>query len=583
MNSFLKDQFVRRYFSIGGGGGGGDGGAGAAAQREREVTARMNQYVTDTRGDADNLINQVRSLYSNVVNRANTLSDSYLKDLDTEERQLLDRIKGANTWLTSETDRNTADLSKKIGGLLTDLDTAAQKLNLGQRGEVSSLISDYKAENRRLDDKLTGDTAGALFRMDQGTNAAIDEFADMTPAKLSIFTNAADFISKRAQQTRMDLLAAADPRALELSAIADENAAAMMSGRISADTQANLARTSAMRALQGGFGASSQMGRGLAARDLGLTALDLQQQGLANSNAQRQLNYQTRVAGLQTDAVPLFSDTRNTVLASRLAAVDTRRAQELGLADRLYGTQVARSQNLLGTNIGQTNLFYDQERARENQKFTTGTGLAGRIFDVNLARANTIYGTDVNAAGNLYSTGVNAAGNVFGTKLQAEANRATAIDRAETNKLAAMTGVRSQAAAQIENAAEATYQARMQQAASQNAGLGSIIGAGASVLGAVVGNAVAPGIGGMIGGTLGGMAGQFGASQLGYGGGYGGAQGVNLGMTAMGALSSSLGGRPASFYSQNAATAAAPYAGSFSYQGNPLIGGMGWVPRATAA
>lgn len=563
--------------------GGGGGGAGdAAAERERGVTARMNQYVADTRGDADNLINQVRSLYDNLVSKADTLSSAYLSDIDTEDKQLLGRIKDAGSWLKGETDKYSSDFSTKMGGLLRDLDTAAERFNLDQRGEISSLIADYRSENARLDGRLTTDTASALLRMQTGTDAAIREFGDMSPDKLSIFTNAADFISKRAQQTRTDLLAAADPRALELSAIADENAAAMLSGRVSADTQANLSRSSAMRALQGGFGASSEMGRGLSARDLGLTTLDLQQQGLANSNAQRQLNYQTRVAGLQTDAVPLFSDTRNTVLASRLAAVDTQRATDLGLANTLYNTAGARSANLLGTNIGQTNLFYDQERARANQRFTTGAGLAGRLFDVNLARTNTQYGTDVNAAGNLFSTGVNAAGNVFSTKMQTASNRVTALENAEKNKLDVMTRVRTNAAGQIENAAEATYQARMQDAASQNAGMGSIIGAGGSILGTVVGTAVGGPMGGMIGGTIGGMAGQYGASQLGYGGGYGGSQGANMGLTAMGALSSSIGSRPTSFYSQSAATAAAPYAGSFSYQGNPLIGGMGWVPKASA-
>jgi gas vesicle protein len=161
--------------------------------------------------------------------------------------------------------------------------------------QMAGSVAGSKAETAGLFDWLSGGTA----KVDSEAEAA--RSLQFNTANAAAFGNLADTLSKAAQQTRMDLLANADPRALELSAIADNNAAAMMSGQISADVQANLARSSAMQALSGGFGAGSEMGRGLSARDLGLTSMDLMQQGTQMYDAQRRLNYDTRVAGTQVD------------------------------------------------------------------------------------------------------------------------------------------------------------------------------------------------------------------------------------------------------------------------------------------
>jgi hypothetical protein len=161
-------------------------------------------------------------------------------------------------------------------------------------------------------------------------------------------------------------------------------------------------------------------------------------------------------------------------------------------------------------------------------------------------------------------------------------------DVAERQKLAAMTQVRSNAAAMIEQAAEADYQQRMAAQASNNSMWGSIIGTGATVLGGAVGTAVGGPVGGMVGSTLGGMAGQAAAGSLGYGGSRGGAQGMEQGMSAVGMFSSAMGSRQpyqnvSTFGSMGAAQSAAPYASSFTNLGSGLFGsGMGWVPRATA-
>jgi hypothetical protein len=372
-----------------------------------------------------------------------------------------------------------------------------------------------------------------------------------------------------------------------------------------------------MRALQGGFGASSEMGRGLTARDLGLTSLDLQQRGTDDFERQRMLNFQTRAAGLQADSGQLLANDQmmlerrggslleaglrtaesdrnqrqgiaDTALGARLSTVDTRRAEDVGTARGLYDTGQNRAASVLGLNLANTRDTFNRDRDMAQRRFDTNAGLSGRLFDVGLNTAGTLYGTNVNAANTFYNTGVNSLGSVFGTRMQASGTAISMRDVAERQKLAAMTQVRSNAAAMIEQAAEADYQQRMASQAANNSMWGSIIGTGATVLGGAVGTAVGGPVGGMVGSTLGGMAGQAAAGSLGYGGSRGGAQGMEQGMSAVGMFSSALGGRQpyqnvSTFGSMGAAQSAAPYASSFTNLGSGLFGsGMGWVPRATA-
>lgn len=617
-----------------GGGGGGGGG-----NREGEVTARMNRFVAQTETDSNNLISAVTALGSELKLDAQNLSQDYLKGISGEEKQALDRLERANNWLSDETNRMGSEFSSGLKTALSDLETASRVLNLGERDDVSAQIKSYSDQATALDTGFRSEVGGILDRMDsrvegavgdyreeslslgdrftRAAGASMDEYrsllgeaGDLSPERLSKFTEAADFLSREAVNTRANMLAAADPRALELSAIADENAAANMSGRISADVQANLARTSAMRALQGGFGASSEMGRGLSARDLGLTSLDLQQRGMQNYQDQRVMNFNTRVAGLQSDSGQLMANDQtrlermggsvlesglriaesdrnqrqnifDTSLGTRLAASDTRRAEEIGSARGLYDTANNRNRDILGMNLTNTGAFYDRQRQMDRTSFDTNIGLASRLFETGVATAGTLYGTNANSASNFYNTNVGSLGNVFGTRMQASGTAISMRDVAQRQKLASMTQVRSSAAAMIEQAAEADYQTRMQNASNNNAMWGQIIGAAGTVVGGAVGTMVAPGVGTMLGASLGGMAGGLAAGQLGAGGSSGAAQGSNQAMSAVGAFSGGIGGRGASagttFNSLGAAQSSAPYASSFTNMGS----NMGWVPRAT--
>jgi hypothetical protein len=58
-----------------------------------------------------------------------------------------------------------------------------------------------------------------------------------------------------------------------------------LAGEIPADVQAQIQRSSAARAISGGYGGGSGLGRNLTLRDLGLTSLQQQQQGFNNFGA----------------------------------------------------------------------------------------------------------------------------------------------------------------------------------------------------------------------------------------------------------------------------------------------------------
>jgi len=79
----------------------------------------------------------------------------------------------------------------------------------------------------------------------------------------------------------------------QLIAQAGSNIGASLRGEISPEISSQVQRSTAGRALSGGFGGASGMGRSLTARDLGLTGMQIQNQGLqqAQSFIQQQRAY----------------------------------------------------------------------------------------------------------------------------------------------------------------------------------------------------------------------------------------------------------------------------------------------------
>jgi len=87
-----------------------------------------------------------------------------------------------------------------------------------------------------------------------------------------------------AEQTQLEAqLRRAIPGYDQIVKQAGENIGAALKGELPADVAQQIQRSTAGRALAGGFGGASGFGRALTARDLGLTSLQLQNQGLAQA------------------------------------------------------------------------------------------------------------------------------------------------------------------------------------------------------------------------------------------------------------------------------------------------------------
>ena len=87
-----------------------------------------------------------------------------------------------------------------------------------------------------------------------------------------------------AEQSQLEAqLRRAIPGYDQLVSQAGANIGAALRGEISPEVSAQVQRSTAGRALSGGFGAGSGFGRALTARDLGLTSMQIQNQGLAQA------------------------------------------------------------------------------------------------------------------------------------------------------------------------------------------------------------------------------------------------------------------------------------------------------------
>jgi len=568
----------------------------AKVKKPKGTEQRMEAFVGETKEDAQTLAQEAARIGQELQAKVQSIGGDYLAGVGAQERTILARLAEANTWLDSQTKQLSNNFASEIESYMADIDDALSLLSDQERGEMESKISTWTDKAYQLDEQLRGEVGQAMDRFETDTAATTSDFLDTTSSLGDRFLTAAqraqdqysglmdevtdpgktmdlfDNLSKRALETRMDLLATADPRAMELSQIADNNAAALMSGQIGADVQANLARSSAMRALQGGFGASSEMGRGLAARDLGLTSLDLMRQGTQMYDAQRRLNFDTRISGIGETATSLTQENQRTranqganIFASqmdtavsdrdqrlqaqdaafrtRLSTIDARRGQDIATAFTLYGARSDREREALGLNMGVTQNFYNQARELEGLKFDTRTGLSRDIFNTAMNTTGTLYGTNVNAAGNVYSANMGALGAIYGTQVNAATNAADMEASARNTGFNAVAQARTAAAATIENAYQQAELRAAQRNSSSNSMWGTALGLGGSLLGGAAGLALSGGnpMGGMIGASIGGMAGGVGAQGLGGGAGMGAAQGMNMGMSAVGMYAGSGG------------------------------------------
>jgi len=117
----------------------------------------------------------------------------------------------------------------------------------------------------------------------------------------------------------------------QLVSQAGQNIAASLRGEISPEVSAQVQRSAAGRALSGGFGAGSGFGRALTARDLGLTGMQIQNQGLAQ--AQNFIQQQRAFGMVQPFSVSSMFITP----AQRIGAIQEQQS-------RMYGRDLTAAQ-----------------------------------------------------------------------------------------------------------------------------------------------------------------------------------------------------------------------------------------------
>jgi len=522
------------------------GGGSGSGSTSGNMKAQMDQYIKDTQADANLMVKQVGKIAKDMQTQIANLGSTYTNNATDQEKQAIERINRANEILLNQAGNISDSFSADINQAISDLVFGTEVLNLASRSDTVAQLDQFKTEVSQLDATLRADSSAALNKFDEGTGKSIEEYqsgtkslgdlfleqsgaaqneyratmdtaASLDPARLNQFGEAADRLSVLAAQTQMKILDMADPRGRELSAIADENAAALMTGRISADVQANLARSGAMRALQGGFGGESQMGRNLQARDLGLTSLDLMDQGTKLYDNQRRLNID-QLAGTRVDATGLMRDNQDIlakrastlldagiqtaesnrnqrmgafgdVFRTRNTAAAGRLEQETGIAQNIYTGNLQSAGRRLDLNVGNLNDIYSNRYDTVGKMFNAQTGTAEQLFKTGIGLTSDVYGTAVGASSDFYRTNVNVAGNIFDRSAAASTNASQLRSQAQRDKLDVLARARGAAAGTMATAAQQDMLNQQQVTASNNAMWGAMANTGASLAGNIFGSA----------------------------------------------------------------------------------------------
>lgn len=246
---------------------------------------------------------------------------------------------------------------------------------------------------------------------------------------LGLYGGIANNLSNQAQNSQIGLVNNALPSWQQQYSQGMENAGQMQQGLIASDVQGNVGRTAGFNALQSGVGGGSGLGRNLTARDLGLTSMQLQQQGTAQAQSLGQQQYGMEVAGLLTNPNAIYNS----------SGVNSGQAMNAGA---------------LGTNIAATGLQ---------------TGLQG-----GLSTQGTNFGGLMNLYGNVFNTGVGANQSVMNAEDAAAAQAAALQAQGITGNYG--TQMNGNLMQYQSNNALAAYNTQMQQGLVN--GLTSAIGSG---------------------------------------------------------------------------------------------------------
>lgn len=139
---------------------------------------------------------------------------------------------------------------------------------------------------------LVGGLLGAGSKPKIPAFTPVDAGAEQAKAiqgNLANFSSASELAAKTSaadQAALTEQLRKAIPGYDQIVSKASQNIQNQLAGEINPDVSAQVQRSTAAKAIAGGYGASSGLGRSLTARDLGLTSMGIQQQGFGNA-----LNY----------------------------------------------------------------------------------------------------------------------------------------------------------------------------------------------------------------------------------------------------------------------------------------------------
>lgn len=290
-------------------------------------------------------------------------------------------------------DEGVDEYDDRLGGAITGyrsaVDTSLDEYTSGMSKTIKQFGKRQRAATQRY---VKGANRIARDPMGQYVLPAVSKALEFNQQNTGTFGRIASELTGQDQQTRFKALDAAIPTWRETRDQAAEINKSLLAGEIPNDVKQQIARNSAFKATQGGFGAGSGAGRSLTARDLGRTSLDLTQMGQQNTMAWDDLLFRIAVPE-QTKASDVMrfsgisSDTAANAGLSQMAA-------RLGIASDAYRGNVATNTATLGAN---TTMF--------GNVLSTDVGASGNIFGSQASQAANIFGARTQTAENVTNFG----------------------------------------------------------------------------------------------------------------------------------------------------------------------------------
>lgn len=341
-----------------------------------------------------------------------------------------------------------AAMSRGVGGAGGINQKASNQLISNYEKQAGAATSAYQGASTDAARAFSGSTGRALTNFNKGSGSALrdygtgsafalDDFASRTrglgdsfvskidnlwrdpvgefmlpaaekalaanEANLGRYAQIAGSLSRADQDIRLAMLDRAAPTWRDERDQAAKVNASLLKGEVPPDVRQALARSGAATALQGGFGGSG-MSRNMGARDLGLTSLDLMQQGQGNSQSWQDLMYRIAVPQ-QTSASSMMEFGGLSGRDAAAGAITGLNARTNAQGQALDSTVRAESA-LLGGRMNQQGTILDGQMSRY------GAGL-----ETNVATASNIFGAANDTARNIFSSRLGVAESATNARL----------------------------------------------------------------------------------------------------------------------------------------------------------------------